>query len=779
MPDKNLPIKFFEKRKNDERLTEGGGGSKPPKFVMQQKELRAQSSYVKQFLANVGSTLRTKAKKDSFIPAVFKVKINEKAIAKTHRPEIGKLFNTKDKINIIGILGEDELLIKVDNIEDLVVIEKNVINIARNAVGLSAINELDTFEPVLHVENEEGVLKVKLFNFKDYELNKVVLRAFEKYCYEKEISFKKLDYTPDLNLYQVVLDSAFNLQEIKSFDGVFSISDMPEIETSLTPEIVDTTVKVKLPQAGQDYPVVGILDSGISDNKYLKPWIVGSADPNYLDEDIDKAHGTFVTGIMLYGDELEGKGYTGTEGCKLFEAVVYPNDKLNIVYESELIKNIQNTIKNHSNIKIWNLSLGSSHEANIDEFSDFGKALDKLQDDYNVLIIKSAGNCKRFQTGGPKSRISRSADSVRSLVIGSIAQSKVDTDLADENHPSPFTRIGPGPASVIKPDLVHMGGNAGLSGTTVVYNGVKSFNPNGSIAAFSGTSFSTPRVTALAAGLMNKLNEDFNPLLLKALLLHSAKYPAELKMGISEKIRQVGFGLPGRVDEILYNDEFEVTLILQDTLERGSYVNILDFPFPQSMVQDGYYYGEVTITLVNAPMLDDNEGGEYCQSDINVSFGTYDAKKERDTSKPTIKNPIGADGGSNLLLHSCYSKRVINQVENTFNSDRLLISYGGKYQPNKKWSIKLDELTETNRINALPAPKLWFLKLDNVFRTATEVKCKAEGVEPTQEFCLIVTIKDTRRKNKIYNEVNQLLDQYNFIHGNIKIKQDVRITNRT
>lgn len=28
--------------------------------------------------------------------------------------------------------------------------------------------------------------------------------------------------------------------------------------------------------------------------------------------------------------------------------------------------------------------------------------------------------------------------------------------------PSPFTRVGPGPASIVKPDLVFYGGNAGV-----------------------------------------------------------------------------------------------------------------------------------------------------------------------------------------------------------------------------------------------------------------------------------------------------------------------------
>jgi hypothetical protein len=778
MADKNLPIKFFEKRKKDELSNEGRGGGKPPKFVLHAKELRSQSSYVNQFLGNVGNTLRTKVKKDNFMPSVFKVKIKEKAIAKTHRGEIGRLFNTRDKVNIIGVLGDDELLIKVDNIEDLDIIEKNVQNTERNAIGLSAISELDNYEPIMHFENGKGVLKVKLFNYQDYELNKVLLRAFENYCKENEIKFEKLEYTPDLNLYRIVLDGGFEVEEIKSFDGVYSIADMPVVETSLLNKEGGREIEIKQPEKEKDYPIVGVLDSGIADNPYLKPWIMGSSERFYMEDDIDKAHGTFVAGVILYGDELEGIDYTGVEGCKLFEAVVFPKKTNEIVYENVLIAQIQEVIKKNNHIKIWNLSLGSSNEAGLNEFSDFGKALDKLQDDYNVLIVKSAGNCDRFQHGGPKSRIARSADSVRSLVVGSLAPSKIETDMAEKNYPSPFTRIGPGPGKLIKPDLVHMGGNAGMIGRKMFTNGVSSFDVDGKIASNIGTSFSTPRVTALAAGLMSKLNEDFNPLLLKALLIHAAKYPVDLSMTISEKIKQVGFGLPSKIDDIIYNDEHEITLILQDTLERGSYFHILDFPYPQSMVDDGFYYGEITVTLVNSPILADNQGAEYCQSDVKVSLGTYDEKKERDTTKRGIKNPFGPDGGKNILHHSCYSKTIMNQIENPFNSERILINYGDNFQPNKKFAVKLEEFTESNRQKYLKAPKLWFLKVENSFRDNIEVLSKQEGTEPINEFCLIVTIRDTRKKQRVYDEVNKLLNEYQFLHSSIKLKEEIRIINK-
>ena len=75
----------------------------------------------------------------------------------------------------------------------------------------------------------------------------------------------------------------------------------------------------------------------------------------------------------------------------------------------------------------------------------------------------------------PKSRIAKSADSVRSLVVGSIAHNKGYYDYAEINMPSPFTRVGPGPGNIIKPDLVFYGGNAGMHNGRLYTTGVPSF----------------------------------------------------------------------------------------------------------------------------------------------------------------------------------------------------------------------------------------------------------------------------------------------------------------
>ncbi|MCY4560903.1 MAG: S8 family peptidase [Flavobacteriaceae bacterium] len=249
------------------------------------------------------------------------------------------------------------------------------------------------------------------------------------------------------------------------------------------------------------YPIVGVLDSGIAKNTYLEDWLTAKSFSSYPDERIDRTHGTYVSSIILYGDDLESEGRTGNSGVKLFDATVFPDNEIETIYEDELIENIREAIKSNDNIEIWNLSLGTGIEAGLKEFSDFAIELDNIQKLYKVIICKSAGNCQNFKSGRTKGRITKSADSLRSLVVGSVAHKKNECDISEPLHPSPFSRIGPGPAGVIKPELVTIGGNAGINSGRTIINGVQAISPDGKITKTIGTSFSTPRVTALLSEL--------------------------------------------------------------------------------------------------------------------------------------------------------------------------------------------------------------------------------------------------------------------------------------
>lgn len=785
MANERLPIKFFAKREVDNMRVEGGGDDKPPKWVLDQDELTYKSERLVASVEAFKEIIEEKEKSNSIIPLIIKTEVVVDAVAKTRRQEVNNLFRTGMSNNVLGLGEPDEIIIKIENSKVMDIVIERLKDTERYARALSCIDNIKDFKPLAAKNEGEDALdyKVKLIDFQNYEQNNAIRNFFEKSMKELGIDFKKTEYTPDhivYNMRLVNLDNFEKMINVEAFEAVFSIGPMPKYTVSLDMEEDEASISVSNPKEGIKYTTIGILDNGISDIPHLRPWLTNENYTAYPDAYMKKDHGTFVSGVVVYGDCFEDQEWIGAEGVKILDACVFPDSDRESITEDELIRNIQAAIKaHHEDVKIWNLSISVTIPVDEFSFSDFAVALDALQDEYNVLICKSAGNCSNFRSGHPKGKIHQGADSVRSIVVGSIAHKKSRWDFADVDNPSPFTRIGRGPSYIIKPELVHYGGNAGVdaNGATVT-TGVKSFGLDGSISQSIGTSYSTPRIAALAGGIYQEMEEEFDPLLIKALLIHSASYSELLNVPNVERVNQVGFGKPQSVHEILYNSLHEVTLILRDEISKGEYIDIMDFPMPDCLIDEEHYNAQIVVTLVYNPILDPSQRAEYCQSDIEIKMGTFDKKKDRDTKQRSILNPVGREGSQNLLLERCYSKRKMKKGTDDFAlTEKMLIQYKDKFYPVKKYAVDLSDMTPANQTKYLTKDKKWYLILESLFRDHTETKAKLEDKDISQEFCLIVTIKDPTGTKPVYDQASQKLDEYNFWHSNIKIKTDISIQN--
>lgn len=779
MENEKLPIKFFAPREVDELRIEGNKNSEKPKWVLRGKELKQRADSLRLSL----DSLETKfsMRKSSPVPFSFIVKLQSDATAKSKREDITNLFEQKSFGGVVGLTDTNKLIVALDSLEELKEVANRINDYEINDYAISCIEDFEEFVPYIVKGKKECNYKIKLVDYQNYEQNLAMRRRLEHTLNKEGIDYTKTDYSEEYYIYKLRNITEKSLDVLKKadiFNALFSIEPMPKYKVSLDCLKSDNNIPIKKPDDEKMYITIGILDNGIANIPHLSPWMEMDRWSPYPKTSINPTHGTFVSGIALYGDECEGKIWVDHKGLKIFDAAVFPDVTKEGLDEDELIANIKDVIRlYHEKVKIWNLSISITREVIDTKFSDFAIALDSIQDEYNVLICKSAGNCENFTVSRPKGRIHEGADSVRALVVRSVAHKKGKYDYAEVNDPSPFSRVGPGPEYIIKPEVSHYGGNAGIDPKgRVVTSGVKSFSKEGELAQGVGTSFSTPRITALAAGLQQELNEDFDPLLLKALIIHSASYPEDMSVPITERTKQVGFGIPKSVPEIIYNSPYEATLILRDNLAKGDKIDIMEFPMPDCLIRDGFYTGQIIATLVYDPILDPSQGIEYCQSNLDVKFGSYDAKVERDTTKRHILNPVGRQGAQNLFLGNLFSKTKMKSKTGDFAlRERLQIQYNDKYYPVKKYAIDLSELTDKKRLDYLTMDKKWFLFLQGVYRSHIEKIAQLESFQLSQEFCLILTIRDPLQKEKVYDEVSQKLDEYNFWHSNIKVSTDVNI----
>lgn len=528
-----------------------------------------------------------------------------------------------------------------------------------------------------------------------------------------------------------------------------------------------SNIDIMSPDENTDYPVVGILDGGVSEIEHLSPWIIGHSGP-YPEEYLDKNHGTFIGGVIAYGDKLEKREITGVNGIKIYDAVVMPDTNKETLEEDDFIENIREAVRTNPDIKIWNLSIGYDVlEVQDSSFSDLAVALDGIQEEFGVIFCKASGNCHNFETGRPVGRVTIPAESLLSITVGSVS---------NDDTPSCFSRIGPGSANTIKPELVSYGGGYVKHNGRLLLDGVKSFSPDGQVYESAGTSYSTPRIAALLSSLQNEIREEYNPLLIKALAIHSANYPKDIKLEQEERVRYMGYGIPAPIKDILFNSDHEITMIQSDRLMKGKFMEILEFPYPECLIDsEGYYYGDVTITLVTQPKLIASQGAEYCQSDIDVKFGTFDEIENKITTSRQ-RNEYGPEGFSNILLPAMFHTYASSNkdIDNPFMRERTLLNYGKKYQPIKKWHINLSEITPANKDKYLKAPKKWCLRLSGLFRDFSITRAALGDRTLYQDFSLVITIKDPNGEKQVYNEVTQLLNNRNFIHNDIKLRDNVR-----
>ncbi|MCZ8157653.1 MAG: S8 family peptidase [Leptospira sp.] len=770
---KNLPIRIFYKREKDDRKTEGGGNSNNPKWLLGGEELKNRSNALRISLDQVSKKYISE---QSDLPIVIDVSVNPKALAKSHRKDIETIFaNSYNQAKILEIKSDNEVLFSLDNNDHLGLVSLRLNNLELNKKVISAIEEIKGYEPFIGIDSRDSsIKKVKLLKYKDIADNEFVESKLIEFCKSNEIKIIKKMYTKELNIFRLENVSESSFLKLIKLEGILSIESMPSIDLDFQSSGEEQDIDIKLPNADQNYPTVGLLDSGVSLNDFLKPWVIDSYSP-YPNEDLNKQHGTFCAGIIAYREELFGTPDGKGSGCNIFDAAVYPDQERNKLSEDEFLDNIRDVISKYADrIKIWNMSMGKESTSHRRKFSDFAMALDEIQDTYNVIIVKSAGNCNNFDKKATESRISEPSESVRSLVVGSIAHTQGIYDISKAYHRSPFSRIGPGPGYITKPELVDFGGNAYKnSKSNLVINGVKSFGLNGQIRSSVGTSYSAPRIACRLANLNHTLSNSFNDLLLKSLVIHTANCHPSINLDSTRKLYEYGFGMPGEVDDILYNDPHEITLIYQDELNKGQFLEILEFPFPDSLVDDqGFYYGQVIITAYTKPLLAVNQGMEYIQSDLSVKFGTYENLTARDTSKRNVINPIGREGGRNILVADCYSKKQ----KTIGKRETELVEQDFKFHPVKKFIVNLSEMTEGSKATLLSSKNNWYLRLDSLFRNYVEVKYAKTQSQLSLPFCLLITIRDPLKKIAVYDRVTQQLTERHFVHKAIEIENEIRVS---
>jgi len=535
------------------------------------------------------------------------------------------------------------------------------------------------------------------------------------------------------------------LEPLASFVGTQSLATFPTYSIHHTASRPFGTLAADSfppPSSEYEYPIVGIVDSGIEPtNSHLAPWIAGREE-YVAPGDRDHDHGTFVAGLAVHAQRLNRHPMFSDTSSRLLDILAMPaNGRIS---EDELLSILEDALPKHRDVKVWNLSLSRDEPCDGQSFSEFAIALDELQDKYGVTFVIAAGNYTATPLRGwppddlgESDRVSPPADSVRALSVGSMAHLDHPDTRVRRDQPSPFSRRGPGPVFVPKPEVVHYGGNCDADGR-FVQTGVISTNSRGQLAEDIGTSFAAPMVATLLANVENALLRPASRNLMKALLIHSAVFGSK-KIG-TEELKYRGFGVPGNLASVLTCSSWAATLVFETELFPGFEFERWPFPIPACLRKpQGLVSGEILMTAVYQPPLESSFGSEYCRSNVDVSLGTYDR---------------GADGKREHRKKIPPEPRDLSQLYESH-----LVEHGFKWSPVKVYRRHMKRGIQG---------KDWRLKVTVNNRSGFV------SVDP-QKFALIVTILDPNREKPVYDEVVTQMQNLGWVTTDLQINERVRM----
>ncbi|RZK11094.1 MAG: hypothetical protein EOO46_08050, partial [Flavobacterium sp.] len=494
------------------------------------------------------------------------------------------------------------------------------------------------------------------------------------------------------------------------------------------------------PEKDKKYPLVGIVDGGIS--SILKEWIAEEHEFIHPD-DREESHATFIGGLLVSGNTINGSEVCKEmDGCKLLDVAVLPKDeKFRSYYINsplEFFKELGVAIgelKQKTGVRIFNFSLNTQEHVSSDGYSNPAKYLDAIAQEHDVIFVISAGNThpndiREEWPKDPTKALSILA-SCRNHILKSPAESCRNLSVAAVNAPNvkgtiPFAPAnyschGPGMRVGIKPDLAHIGG-AGA----VANSGLLSLSKEGQLIEECGTSYAAPHLAKTLACLDRDIEGYTSRETLMALVLHHSAIPECLQNKKLKKILKnvVGFGIPSSSEEILEGDDSSITLVFANRIRNGQRMRF-KFSWPPSLVNNGACSGLVKLTLVSTPPFNYKYGAEFVRVNIQGSLRQEEIDEEGKTSYEGRLKPIYEP-----------EKGPKQQKE------KNLIDKAFKWASTKVFGADLTEKGNSSN---------WTLDVEYLTRDGEVMP--AEGVP----FTALLTIEDSNRKGLVFQEMRNNL----------------------
>lgn len=478
----------------------------------------------------------------------------------------------------------------------------------------------------------------------------------------------------------------------------------------------------------ENEPTVGVIDTLFDDRVYFSKWVDyvpmvshDIIDPNDAKDPADYSHGTAVSSIIVDGHAINPDL---DDGCGRFRVKHFGVVGSKPFSSFTVIKNIQEIVNQNPDIKVWNLSLGSTKEIDGNFISPEASALDQIQCDSDVIFVVAGTNKPDNRT--EPMLIGAPADSINSIVVNSVNMS---------GDQASYSRMGRVLSFFNKPDVSAMGGDDGDNN-----NKIRVCEPNGE-AFVSGTSFAAPWVTRKLAYLIEVLGLSRE--VAKALVVDAAA--AWNDVGNNQALAPlIGHGVvPVKIDDIVRSKDDEIKFIMSGTSELyDTYAYNLPVP-----VNKGMHPFVVKATLCYFPECSANQGVDYTDTELDVSIGRIAKVRTKDGIPQYGINTINKNVQtvSGFWTPEGDARKLFRKWDNT---KHIREKFGDSLRPRKAYE-------------------------NGMWGVSVKRKERLEKKKPVR-FGLVVTLKEVNGVNRI-NDFMQQARLANWIVSEINVEAQVDI----
>lgn len=526
-----------------------------------------------------------------------------------------------------------------------------------------------------------------------------------------------------------ILDHTTVLLDEKNVELVFSkipylvsmaVSDINELSPIEIEKTNGSKVSSKIPSPTNE-PTIGVIDTLFETDVYFSEWVEyhDMISDQIHKRNEDYVHGTAVSSLIVDCPNLNPNL---NDGCGHFK-VRHFGVALHSGFSSfNIVKQIKEIVSQNTDIKVWNLSLGSKDEIKDNFISSEAAVLDEIQFKYDVIFVIAGTNASN---NSPRKKIGSPADSLNSVVVNAV-------DF--KNNPTDYSRQGTVLSFFIKPDIAYYGGNK--------KGYINVCEPLG-LSRVAGTSFAAPLITRKLAYLIYIMG--LNREEAKALLIDSAISWND-SMSFEEKTL-MGYGVvPVKIEDILKVPDDEIKFIVSDISEK---YNTYNYNFPVPISKNKYPY-IAKATMCYFPKCSRNQGVDYTNTELDLHFGPLKPNGiyEVNYNKQNLDTTDGMPG----YIEEKTARRQFRKWDNVKSIKEIFTSRkGGK-------EIR-------NKVN----PQ-WGMSIKTVERLG---KYDGKGIR----FAVVVTLKELHGVNRIEEFINQS-ELRGWIVRKLQVERQVEIYNK-